>query len=206
MSIVTVTATAARADPASDLGSAATLVGGSSCLSSDDGDTSYAQIPGSSGTSYAFVGGDVLFTLTAPLPGVTAITSADIVVVAKHVTGTDSDSAINAGFTDTEGSVSAWGFLTSPSLTGNYATYQKTLSRPPFLADLRAGTVVGAAGFPTFIGQQMRITYAALVLTTTGLAPLRQFPRDDALGGQPRQFGSKSVQASARQGWAGTYR
>lgn len=38
-------------------------------------------------------------------------------------------------------------------------------------------------------------------------APLRQYPRDDALGGQPRQDrSSTSVQGSQRQGWAGTYR
>lgn len=39
--------------------------------------------------------------------------------------------------------------------------------------------------------------------------PLRQFPRDDHLGGSPRQGnanGSTSVQGSARQGWRGTYR
>lgn len=42
--------------------------------------------------------------------------------------------------------------------------------------------------------------------TSLVLPALRQFPRDDALGGQPRQFGSKSVQASARVGWKGSYR
>lgn len=37
--------------------------------------------------------------------------------------------------------------------------------------------------------------------------PLRQYPRDDALGGTPRQgHSSRSVQASARQSWAGDYR
>jgi hypothetical protein len=36
--------------------------------------------------------------------------------------------------------------------------------------------------------------------------PLRQYPRDDALGGAPRQRFSRSVQSSARQGWAGAYR
>lgn len=36
---------------------------------------------------------------------------------------------------------------------------------------------------------------------------LRQFPRDDTLGGAPRQGrASRSVQASSRQGWTGTYR
>lgn len=39
--------------------------------------------------------------------------------------------------------------------------------------------------------------------------PLRQYPRDDALGGAPRQgktSQSRSVQASARQGWQNAYR
>lgn len=37
--------------------------------------------------------------------------------------------------------------------------------------------------------------------------PLRQFPRDDALGGVPRQAtDARSVQGSARQGWVSTYR
>lgn len=43
----------------------------------------------------------------------------------------------------------------------------------------------------------------------TVLPRLRQFPRDDGLGGAPRQGranGSTSVQGSARQGWRGTYR
>lgn len=53
---------------------------------------------------------------------------------------------------------------------------------------------------------------AAVMLSYPGgpVAPrLRQFPRDDALGGSPRQGkanGPTSVQASARQGWRGTYR
>jgi hypothetical protein len=41
------------------------------------------------------------------------------------------------------------------------------------------------------------------------LPRLRQFPRDDALGGSPRQGktnGPTSVQGSTRQGWRGTYR
>lgn len=41
------------------------------------------------------------------------------------------------------------------------------------------------------------------------LPRLRQFPRDDALGGAPRQGkanGATSVQGSTRQGWRGTYR
>lgn len=39
------------------------------------------------------------------------------------------------------------------------------------------------------------------------LPPLRQYPRDDALAGAPRQGNdSRSIQASARQGWSGTYR
>lgn len=53
-----------------------------------------------------------------------------------------------------------------------------------------------------YLGPRFRFLYAA--------APrLRQFPRDDALGGAPRQGkanGSTSVQASTRQGWRGTYR
>lgn len=41
------------------------------------------------------------------------------------------------------------------------------------------------------------------------LPPLRQYPRDDSLGGAPRQGnanGSTSVQSSARQGWKNVYR
>jgi hypothetical protein len=41
------------------------------------------------------------------------------------------------------------------------------------------------------------------------LPPLRQYPRDDYLGGAPRQGhtnGPTSTQGSARQGWRGTYR
>lgn len=43
-----------------------------------------------------------------------------------------------------------------------------------------------------------------------GLPPLRQYPRDDQLGGSPRQgdrnAGARSIQGSKRQGWAHTYR
>lgn len=41
------------------------------------------------------------------------------------------------------------------------------------------------------------------------LPPLRQYPRDDSLGGAPRQGkanGSTSLQSSARQGWKNVYR
>lgn len=44
-------------------------------------------------------------------------------------------------------------------------------------------------------------------MTRLAATPLRQFPRDDALGGAPRPGReSRSVQGSARQGWSGSYR
>jgi hypothetical protein len=76
-------------------------------------------------------------------------------------------------------------------------------------ADLRAGatfTLSTVAGVVTSGSQPVWEVDQVVIVVTAGLAALRQFPRDDALGGQPRQSGSRSVQSSARQGWRGTYR
>lgn len=66
-------------------------------------------------------------------------------------------------------------------------------------------TLVSTAALPVTVAYQprrYRFVYDVL-------PRLRQFPRDDALGGAPRQGkanGSTSVQSSSRQGWRNTYR
>lgn len=99
--------------------------------------------------------------------------------------------------------------LTGAGLTNALAT---DLSAPATVADLVACVRRGALAVTVVeidVGAQLRIGYAPIFLDypSTVRPPLRQFPRDDALGGQPRQgHRSRSVQSSARQSWAGTYR
>lgn len=62
-------------------------------------------------------------------------------------------------------------------------------------------TAPGTSNVPGFEIDQV------ILYVTVGGARLRQSPRDDYLGGAPRQGRtSRSRQASARQGWRGTYR
>ena len=192
-------------------------------VDSDDGDTSYLEAqPGVGGGEVSFalglfsgvsIGGDLIGSGN-PLPSGVDLTQAYVRVVAKATNG-----APAYFFAELVAVTSTVG------LSGNYAVAAAesqvpggsyTEVRIPFTfcpADIDES---GSASlyrlwlWPRPNGDRgtnwIRVTELAVVVPS-GLPPLRQYPRDDAIGGQPRQGHlSRSVQASNRQGWRGTYR
>lgn len=210
--MTTLTLAAINARP--DLGNSilTTLVPDGTCLTVNDGDTSYAEsYPGQATGSLAFAGGTVLWTPSSPVRW-TRIDSAQIMVVARYASGPDV--RLQAGWSDLALLTNnhAYGEFSGPALTAGYATYTAALPTAGMLAvggaDLSG--IVGYCAVDDVAGDSARFTYAAIIVTgATGMPPLRQFPRDDGVTGNsaPRQgHGSRSVQASTRQGWRGTYR
>lgn len=172
MTVYTLLATNARPEPVAVLdGVGATLNPDSSCLETDDGDTSYAVFE-RHGASSPGNGAEnsVLWTAEAPPAGL-SVTRAEIVVHARYDIGADGFDSLQAGWLNADGSVSAavWsGFGTQPFITAAYAEYRGDVDPATLMAtggaDLSGVTFY--AGFATGrTSDTMRITYAAVVLT-----------------------------------------
>jgi hypothetical protein len=137
MTTATVTATDARPDPNNDIPTI--VVPDGTCLATNDGDTSYAEaIRGQATGSLALVGGAVFWTPASPVRW-TRIDSAQMVVVARYVSG--SDVRLQAGWTDPAflTNTRAYGAFTGPALTAGYATYTATIGTGGDARDRRAG-------------------------------------------------------------------
>jgi hypothetical protein len=173
VTIRTFAATNARPDPNNSIPTI--LVPDGTCLATDDGDTSYAEsYPGQATGSLALVGGAVLWTPTASAR-FTRIDSAQIVVVARYVSG--SDVRLQAGWTDPAFLTNnrAYGAFTGPALTSGYATYTAAV---PTAGMLESGGpdlsgIVGYCAVDDLAADSARFTYASLIVTgITGIPPL----------------------------------
>lgn len=76
----------------------------------------------------------------------------------------------------------------------------------PVKLNLKTGEYSFSNGCPGVVFDSYMVANSGVTVSTI-LPRLRQFPRDDSLGGAPRQFASsRSVQNSPRVGWSGAYR
>jgi hypothetical protein len=179
MTTRTLVAADARPDPSNNFPSI--VVPDGTCLAVDDGDTSYAEAyPGQSFSSLALVGGTVLWTPSSPVRW-TRIDSAQIVVIARYLSG--SDVRLQAGWTDPAflTNTRAYGAFTGPALTAGYATYTAPVGTTGMLTtggpDLSG--IVGYVAVDDLAGDSARFTYAALIVTgvtTGGGVRQRQIP------------------------------
>lgn len=182
--------------------------------STDDADTSYMlwTTPNQVGTPSGWV------SRLDWTPPPTSISSLALRMVVKHPSSASGTApALDAEIWKSD--LSTLVVLPIPNLAASTAwqTLAGTaVTDPTALSWLAAGTAflrITLAAFSGAVGLSVGDTmlYTEIVVDTipAGLPPLRQYPRDDYLGGAPRQGhanGSTSRQASTRQGWINTYR